>query len=156
MFKNGVVVATSSNGKEIYSRSDYEDNHIHNDFINEEVVKTIISKIIVSKPFEKFTVDIGKPVGRTALVETNDDDEVFFMRRGDRPGFSRMIKGEKKTTTIATVIICKDKENNDRFTIVTAFPGEAGEKEPWDPSIKNEDELNRSKKFWSCHALVAD
>jgi len=89
----------------------------------------------------------GPAVGEPPIA----DGEVFFARRGDRPGDSRMIVREPGASRLLTVI---GGEHKGECILFTAFGGPSACREPWDPSLDDAGRLE-SEAFWSEHALGA-
>lgn len=100
----------------------------------------------------KTSVDMGRVVGVTDCVETTQYDEIRFATRKGRPGKTRFAVGRKRPEcSHVTVII---KRIGDSFKLLTGFIGMAAEKEPFDPSIRTNEDYMKAKHFWDRHALV--
>ena len=138
----------------VYRRTDTADDHIHT-FTDEWAIEDALRQITTSGTYIRRTMDLGRIVGISALVEEPDESKVYYAPRGKRAGLSRMVDREGTPTSIISVILCHDKNNDNRWTAVSIFPGEQGEREPWDESVKDDPAaLARSKAFWSTHALA--
>lgn len=138
----------------VYRRTDTADDHIHN-FSDEWAVEDALKQITTSGSFIRRTLDMGRTIGVSALCYEPDESKVFYAQRGDRAGMSRMVDREGDQTSQITVVLCQDSDHDNRWTVVTAFPGEQGEREPFDASIQDKPEaLARSKAFWATHALA--
>ncbi len=95
----------------------------------------------------------GPIMGDPAISE----DDVEYVRRGDRKYASRCIDKEPRMVDHITVIAGphKDAETGEEYPCVlyTAFGGLRTPKEPDDPDMKLE-EIEDSKAFWEEHALA--
>lgn len=84
------------------------------------------------------------------------EDEVEYVRRGERAGQTRMCKRGVRNVSQLTVIAGphKDEETGEKFDCVlyTAFGGPLAPKEPFDASPE---EKAASDEFWSQHAISA-
>lgn len=101
------------------------------------------------REFFSTQVDFGRVIGKTICVETGPNDEIVFAQRRGRAGLSRFILNRHPTSTSSLVIILKKAEDDNLYVIVTAFTGALPEPEPWDRNA-----TERSREFWSTHALV--
>lgn len=148
------IVGFTSDNNPVYRRTDTADDHIHQ-FSDEWALEDALKQIETSGSFIRRTIDMGRVIGISALCVEPDETKVFYVQRGDRAGLSRMVDREGDPTSLITVVLCQDTDNGNRWTVVTAFPGEQGEREPWDESIQNNPEaIARSKSFWATHALA--
>ena len=153
------TIAVSANGTPVYS---HPESHSHRPDLNAEV----ISKIVLPEDntFYRNTIDIGRVVGKDHLVETDKDDIIVYLRRGNRPGESRMVLKPADDTSFVTIIACVAQEGDDtpaelvgKWVLVTLFEGKQGEREPFDKAFadgKNPEGLEKAEEFWETHALV--
>lgn len=93
---------------------------------------------------------VGPACGDAPVTEA----EVRYLRRGNRPGESRVIDRKPGTTRLVTVI-AGPEDGYSTNVLYTAFGGPCAPKEPWDPSL-DEASLAESKAFWAQHALCAE
>ena len=157
------LIAITANGIEVYS---HPAGHPHRpDLLVETINKITLEK---SKTFHRETVDLGRTIGKDHLVETTDEDHIVYLRRGNRPGETRMVIKEASDTSFVTIILCvasKDNETPDelvgKWVVVTLFEGQPGKREPWDNAFVDADidigvaaEKERAESFWAAHALV--
>lgn len=156
-------IATTANGVDVYA---HPAGHPHRpDLLAETIGKIILSE---GKTFHRETVDLGRVIGKDHLVETNPEDYIVYLRRGNRQGETRMVIKDAADTSFVTIILCvarKDEETPDelvgKWVVVTLFEGQPGEREPWDNSYIDKDVDNnvmsaylKAEKFWAKHALV--
>lgn len=80
------------------------------------------------------------------------EDKVFYVKRGNRTGNSRMINEPMRPTDFVTVIGGPNKEGI--CILYTAFGGPCAPREPFDSSLTDKD-IMVSNLFWSNHALSA-
>ena len=86
--------------------------------------------------------------------EPVQEDEVYYAVRGDRKWTSRMVDRPVRKTDLVTVIAGPAPgvvEGN--LALYTTYGGPLAPREPEDPSIGSEEELQESKDFWALHAL---
>lgn len=112
------------------------------------------------------TVDMGRPVGRTRLVE-GPEGEVAYVYLAGRPGPSRVVPdGKPRETSLVTVVVAPpagagaagagapradgaDGRADAPALLLAAHFGEQAPPEPWDDTATDE-----SRPFWETHALV--
>lgn len=90
------------------------------------------------------------------------EDEVHYVKRGDREYESRVLKKEEiiegplgAIRQVRTVTVIAGPYKDEPCILYTVFGGPLSPKEPLDPSILSDEEREKSKEFWSQHALVA-
>jgi hypothetical protein len=81
------------------------------------------------------------------------EDEVFYEKRGDRPGESRLCRRDLIETRKVTVVA--GPHDGKPCVLFTAYGGPCAPREPWDDSL-TADQKAESEKFWHEHALSAD
>ena len=154
------IIGISANGIEVF---EHPEGHSHRLDLNEEAISKI--ELPVDSTFVRTTVNLGRIIGKDHLVETDEHDTIVWLRRGNRPGKSRMVLKEADDTSMVTVVLCVCNEPadnpasalNGKWVLVTLFEGKPGEREPFDKAFadsKNPEGLKKAKEFWSCHALV--
>lgn len=153
MFEAKKVIGISNNGINVYDATSIG-GHIHQGVM--PIINEVISKVNLEGTFVRETVNMGKVIGKDHLVETVDDDIIVYMKRGNREGKSRMVLKNADDTTFVTIILCVANEGDfhDDWVVVTSFEGKPGEREPWDDSLKTEEQKEAAEAFWSTHALV--
>lgn len=131
--------------------------------LSEKVLSTIVEKFKDREAFFIETIWVDEVVdcslkGPLMGEEPIAESEVFYEQRGDRPGKSRLVHGKPSKTNKVTVIAGSyvDEETGANYPCIlyTAFGGPIAPKEPFDPSL-SEDEREMSKRFWAEHALIA-
>lgn len=161
-------IAFDANGVEIYARAD-GDKHYHRPELHVEALKKI--ELPADGEFVKAIIDMKKVIGVDHLVKTTPEDEIIYLKRDNRPGFSRMVLNRKADETqFVTAILCINNDPTDhdflpgtegKWVLVTLFEGDPGEKEPWDRAFAKSDEnpevakaLAKAWAFWATHALI--
>lgn len=141
------------NGIDVFERTDIPDNHIHCDM---EVLREGLELAgIQDVPFARYPVVFDRPIATDRCIEVTAADHIVMWQRPTRAGATPMVLGrEADTTNEMLIVICQDTDNNNRLTIVTAYTGKPGTKEPWDPNFRNEEEREAAIAFWANHALI--
>lgn len=148
------LVGKTKNGIEIYAINQDEHMAAHSSVTDAMLVEAL-SLVVYNSPFWMESVDIGHIIGTDNCVSVSDVDDVRMLYRKGRAGRTPILFGrEAPKTSLLTIGICHADDGLE--TIFTAFTGAKAPKEPWDPSLKSEEEKAVSKQFWSNHALVYD
>lgn len=137
--KNGFEVPVTSHGV----------THFNEDSRLLSLVQEVLQGYEVEGDAVRFEVDMGRVVGITDLIETKDDDSVFYAKRLNRDVYTRLVcKKSPETTHYITLDLRKSDATS--YEIYTAYIGRLV---PSFPKGKN-DPSQSSRKFWSNHALV--
>ena len=141
------VLGTSANNINVYY---HPEGHSHRPDLDAEA----ISKIVLPEgsTFFRDTVDLGYILGKDHLVETDENDTIVYLQRGNRPGKSRMVLKEADDTSFVTIIACVAHEEEGtpaelvgKWILVTLFEGKPGEREPFDRAfLKARQQLKHS------------
>ncbi len=111
----------------------------------------------LSNQTEKIIVNSTEPIGTTSLVITDENSDIVYAKRRERNIHTRFVKNRKGNITSSFVVILnRTRDNNNKYFLVTMFPGNGAYKEPEDPNITTKKELTESLLFWKNHALVFD
>lgn len=141
------------NGNEVYERSDIPDNHIH---CGMALLKDALGMAHVENvPFRRYNVEFDAPVGTDRCVKVDANDTIVMWQRPTRSGKTPMVISPKEAepTNNVFVVMCQDRDNNNRLTVATAYTGNPGTKEPWD-HFDTEAEQKAAAEYWSCRALI--
>lgn len=87
----------------------------------------------------------------TTLVPIHEGSDVYYRRRGDRKGLSRMVEAPAFPTDDMTVVA---GVHEGEMIVFTAYGGTPSPREPWDVPEGDEKALKESEAFWSVHALT--
>jgi hypothetical protein len=144
------LIAVSKNNCPVYLDSEATNATLH---IMEtpnllELVKEVVEGIELAEDNVALEKDLGRVVGETSLLETRDEDEIVYAKRLHRDKFSRFVKNKTLTpTSFLTVIL---RKTDDGYNLWSAWCGKLV------PTSPGEDEMPKSRGFWSNHALVYD
>ena len=126
---------------------DRYDSHLHNNVAS--LLPLALKKIDSNnRDFIREEVEMGRIIGTTICVKTDENDDIIYAKRPKRFGHTRFVKNRKPADCSTIVIILKKVENHE-YIVITSFIGALSEPEPWDRNTTPE-----SLKFWSKHALI--
>lgn len=114
--------------------------------------QVIPNMVVADQVVVKTSIDMGQIIGLTDCVETTQYDEIVYAKRPGRPGKTRFVMNRKQQPCSHVTVIMK--RIGDHFRLLTSFIGHVAEKEPFDKSIRTDEEFMQSKHFWDRHALV--
>jgi len=142
---------------------DKENSHIHEmpDGLFDEAIARINSN---GRDKISEEVDFGREIGKCALVEAGEGDEVFYALRPRRSCLARFVKNrEAAPCSTLTIILEKGVDNKfseTYYVIVTAYIGYISYPFPWDKKYFNSPEKDaekeRAMEFWGSRALVPE
>jgi len=139
------VLGRLASGEVVVDRSP---SHLHEDGAAENIEEALGRVSSRSKKFIETEVSFDRVVGQTICVETDDTDRIVYAKRRGRDGYSRFTKSRKPKDCDQMVVVLK-RIDWSTYILITAFVGESGEREPFDPEASSE-----SLDYWSNHALV--
>lgn len=125
--------------------------------LNAEHVLFVASQIDGITEFKILTVDLpeglaslkthlhGPATGEESVLE----QEVFYKKRGQRVGETRMCLRSPVETRKLTMIV---GPHDGEVILYTAYGGPVAPREPFDPDLKAS-EVAESVDFWAAHAL---
>ena len=151
---NGVYLGKTRDGYPVYDR---EHTHIHYECgINKKLLNVALSYMYANgAKFKKKEIHFRDEIGYNNCIPVTSSDEVVYVYRKGRMGTTPMVKGRlPEACKSMVVIIRKDKDYPNCYRLVTSFVGVDSVKEPWDVTIRTEEERRVSEQFWSTHALV--
>ena len=93
---------------------------------------------------------IGPLTGGDPVAE----EFVYYAKRGDREGESRMIT--RGPTQSALVTIVAGPHEDKSCVLYTMYAGPAAPREPWDSTLETDEQKNEAIEFWCQHALADD
>jgi hypothetical protein len=145
------VVGTSQNGLEIYTNiinsaaGRYFSRRPH--LI--KLAKDIIELVDMKGPTIALSSDFGRIIGNTNIVNTDDNDTVFYAHAPKKASVQRFVKNRSMDPSQELALVLKrDAEGN--YEIVDAWIG------PLCPPFPGSDgATTESKAYWDTHALVA-
>jgi hypothetical protein len=130
------------------------DSHIDHG-LSEAQTAFVMGRIYSLEVFTILTITLPERFGKIMcglhgpIMGDPPVTDVIMQVRGNRVGESRMTSLKSRQTDQLTVIV---GPHNGEIILYTAFGGPATPREPFDPSL-NEEERVRSVEFWSKHAL---
>lgn len=153
----GIFLGKTRDGKNVYNRKD--NSHLHKKGgLKPEILSSAIGVISTDdKLFVEKQVDFDGLVGYQSCVEVGPEDDVVMVYRNNRPGQTPMVKHrEALPSNSVTIIMKKEKKDKDDYIVLTSYVGTKSEREPWDTSLRKEEDRSKAKEFWSKHALIYD
>lgn len=144
------MFATSKNGQQVWY--DSETSHATTHFVaqpelRQHVIGAVQNTDLTDDQDVYFQYDMGRVIGTSDLVETNEDGEIIYAKRVGRDVYTRFVKNrEPQPMNLISIILQKIP---DGYDLVSAWIGPKVPQFPGDPK-----ETPDSKEFWSKHALV--
>lgn len=132
-------------------RINYEHLRVHQDVV--PLLQEALSRVATENLQQvKVAVDLGRIVGHSLCVETDETDKIQYLRRPGRVTQTRFVtsKGAQPCSFVTLIL----KQAGEQYRLVTAYIGALAEKEPDDPSIRSSEERQVCEQFWASHALV--
>lgn len=148
------IVGKTKDGFNVY---EYGESHFHDESgLNYNILEKAIETINAQgKEAIKEQVNFDGVLGLNMCVEVDENDDVVMVFRKGRLGETPMVKNRNPKECSSIIVIAqKEAESSDDYQLLTSYVGELAEKEPWDPTIKDEDERKKCKNFWASHALI--
>ena len=137
----------------------YKNSHFHQHqnvlFHFNEALTMLLPKIkdIKNGSFIKETVDLNRIIGKREVIELTGNEDIYYAQRKGRKTLTKFVSGvQAQDCSCITFVL--SKINDNKFKILTAYIGYMAEKEPLDPSIKNENEFNIAKEYWDKTAMI--
>lgn len=144
-------IATSKNGESVFIDDQLTNVTLHiietPDLV--DLVREVIQESELTSENVAIEKDFSRAVGETSLIETSDEDEIVYAKRLHRDKFTRFVKNKFLTSTSFVTVILHKKD--DGYNLWSAW---CGRLIPTSPG--GQDEMPKSKGFWSGHALVYD
>lgn len=142
--------ATLANDKKV--SADLTGSHLATHFADFPELSALVKEFLVTQSFDEQEVyvdhDMGRVVGSSDLVETDDTDEIVYAKRFNRDTYTRFVKGRDPVpTSYITVTLTLDGDGN--YELTSAWIGQICPLFPDRPGATPE-----SKPFWAKHALV--
>lgn len=147
-------LGTTRDGYNVYDRLD---SHFHSEGgITKELLQNALKRMYANgSKFKVKEIHFSNPIGCTTCVPITSEDEIVMVYRKGREGKTPMVKQrEPLPCNILTVIIRKENDRINHYTLMTCFVGGGSKREPWDKAIRTEEERKESEEFWASHALL--
>ena len=150
------IIAYTKNGVPVFS---HDEAHPHRMDLAEESIGMLTVPETPADPADRSqtrhceVLDMGRVIGKNHLVETDEDDAVFFAKRDDRPYPSRMVLKETADETRLTVVLFYAE---GKWILWTNYEGEDGLPEVGCDRYNNgtPEFQQKCREFWATHALV--
>lgn len=144
-----VFLGCTKNDQRVYldDHSTHANTHLEDTPGSLMYIKEALPRIVAEGDNVFCEVDLGRVVGRTDLVETDDDDIIIYAKRIGRSTYARFVKGKSQPETNYVTLVLH--VINDGYRLFSAWIGRAAPPFPGD--VK---ELPDSRDFWRKHALV--
>lgn len=151
---NNELLCTSHDGKDVYY--DPINSHAATHFadtpqLKELAIEVIKGRDIATSPLE-FDIDLGRTVGTSDIVETDDSDEIVYVIRDHRPeqGYVPFVKTREPKDDSHISIALLATEVLSKYLLSSAWIG------TWNspPFPQQPNATRESKIYWSRHAFV--
>lgn len=144
------AITTSANGKQIYAnlmQMPLAGNISRNPHLL-RLTEEALESVQLTGPGMQLEHDMGRTVGYSELVDTVDNDAVFYACQTKTSGYTRFVKNGKTEATqrITMVLVCD--EDGD-YELQNIWIGNAYPPAPGEPG-----ETADSKAFWQNHAVL--
>lgn len=113
------------------------------------LVRGIVESLDLNGPVMNVTRDMGRAIGNTNIVATEDKDQIFYAQRPKHDDVLRFVKNRPmEPSSELSVTLRKDDDGN--YELVNVWIG------PACPSFPGADGASEdSKPYWQTHALTA-
>ncbi len=146
------AVAESRNGREVYVNLIASSAGRY--LSRQPYVINLIKEVLVSKRLSGPEIvvehDMGRIIGNTDIVATNEKDTIFYAQPNKKTVFSRFAKNRYPSPSPKLTIILK-QDSDGNYEISDTWIG------PSSPPFPGDEKATPvSKQYWLTHALVAD
>jgi len=141
-------VGKTSDGVEVW---DKEDSHLHAGV--SELLQEALDQVTVGDATDvvKTEVKFPKDIGVSHLVETTEEDDIYYAARPPREDESRMVRGREPVPTKSLTVMVYPLEEG-KAVLLTAYLGSPSPREP----VGEFADDTESKEFWATHALIEE
>lgn len=144
------LIGRTKNNKSVYV--DTEDSHAATHIADTPDLLRAVQELLPSLAPDEDSVclatDMGRVIGLSDLVETNEDDKILYAKRLNRDNYTRFaLNREAEPSNFVTVVLQKDPDGN--YELWSAWIGLVTPQFPGDKFADPE-----SISFWQKHALV--
>lgn len=145
------LLGKSENGIEVYY--DPVGSHTATHFEDTPKLKGLVAEIIANTLLESetmlFDVDMGRVVGTSDLVETDETDEIVYAKRKNRDTYT-VFTMSRQPVSCSIVTVALESQADGSYQLVSAWIGSKDSP----PFPGDESATPESKPYWSKHALV--
>jgi len=144
------VISQTKNEKAVYV--DIEGSHAATHIADTPQLLELVQEVVISLSPDADNIyldrDMGRPIGLSDLVETDENDKTLYAKRLNRDNYTRFVLNrDAESTHFVTVVLQKDTEGD--YELWSAWIGRAVPQFPGDKL-----ETPESRPFWQKHALV--
>jgi hypothetical protein len=144
------IVGTTKNNKSVYL--DEESTHAHTHVSDTpnllDYTKEALAHVIAIDDVVYVEVDLGRPLGKSDLVATDENDEIIYAKRVNRDTFTRFVKNRKQLEDSRIAVVLH--KTDDEYRLFSTWIGPATPPFP----RENPKHDQESIEFWKKHALV--
>lgn len=145
-------IGTLGSGEMVVDRTNSH-SHVTNELL-ERALFLVDSR---GRNFIVEEVDFGEVIGLSQCIETYQNDNIVVAYRRNRKGPSRFVLDHSpEPSSKVTVILMRDDKKEGVMILISAWVGDRGMPEPWDPIHDQDETLLKAQQYWSNHALVWD
>lgn len=144
------IIGKTKNGKVVYvdTQGSHAATHIADTPNLLELVQEFVADFVPDGDEICVDKDMGRSIGLSDLVETDETDKILYAKRLNRDNYTRFVQNRKaESTNFVTVVLRKDHAGG--YELWSAWIGPAVPQFPGDEFEKPE-----SRPFWQNHALV--
>jgi len=114
------------------------------------LVKEVLTSKTIKGPRIVIEHDMGRVIGKSDIVETSENDTIYYAQPNKAKVFSRFAKNRySQPSNLLTIIVERDETGN--YDVIDTWIGPSSPPFPGD-----ENESTNSKMYWETHALVHD
>lgn len=113
------------------------------------LVKEILANTVLEGELVYFDTDMGRIVGTSDLVETDENDELVYAKRKNRDIYTVFTKSQTPQPS-SLVSVYFERQADGSYALMSAWIGPSDSQ----PFPGDENETPESKTYWSHHALV--
>lgn len=114
------------------------------------LAKEMFAKVTLRGAEISLEYDMNRPIGYNFIIETSDNDIIFYGRLLKDDIYTRFVKnGKAQLTKYVTATLLRDSDNNYELSDIRL-----GRLAPPRPGSANE--TAESKDYWSNHAFILD
>lgn len=144
------VLTNLANGKQVYF--DDSDSHTATHFSDTPQLKELLVEYLATQNFTDTEVihehDVGRIIGNTDMVATDDNDEIVYAKRKNRETYVSFVKNKRPEPTSYFTFVCY-LDNEGGYELASAWIGRNCPVNPGEAK-----ESSESIPFWTSHALA--
>lgn len=146
------VIAHSTEGSEVYVNliSSSAGHYLSRQPYVISLVKEVLSSRSLTDARVTIEHDMGRVIGTTDIIETNEKDAIFYAQPNKKSVFSRYARNRSPSPSrTLTIILVQDEAGN--YELSETWIG------PYSPPFPGDvNETAKSKAYWETHALAQD